>query len=574
MDFKSFMTSVEQTLSRFHDISELKEWIQNYARSLPEEAREDFLKQLQETEQRSHKEKLDEIIAWCKKLENEEIVLSCYSHEEYDPEYWTWDPDWVTEYEDPAGIGPQLKKYYAEAEQAVYDRDYDSASLMYWNLGTLTVTAEDETGMDPVELGIEEMVSESLVSLDLKKIASLTLYSTYQAYELPERVPKLYGFFSWRMFQDIGIEDMLSAGRETLQGVEDFLDAWISYLREQDDSYTSRLLIEAITYRGGDEDLLEEAKREPNHYPKLYIRMLERLFEKENWDRLQKEGMEALSRMKRKIEMRDRAARLAAAGAARCRDAAKEMEALCEAFCSKPTAANYFRVITSPGAGKETENEKTARMLQTAEELQAALQAGEKPQEYGLWNRHERKETDSYRQTDTDRMGICFLSGDYREILRECRKTKEHLGWSGRFINAGVPMLLLFLYEEDDIEKFGKAMRSIVSDIQGFIGYQAEFGEADFEERFLRWRELVKIPAEEKKKILKYVTETIDQRVEAIVGGSHRKSYWKAAKLGAALGEVEESQGKMNGKYLRIQGYLKQFPRHRAFKEEIGAYNM
>ena len=71
MDFKFFMTSVEQRLSRFKDVSELKEWIQNYARSLPEEAREDFLEQLQETEQRSHKEKLDEIIAWCKKLENE-----------------------------------------------------------------------------------------------------------------------------------------------------------------------------------------------------------------------------------------------------------------------------------------------------------------------------------------------------------------------------------------------------------------------------------------------------------------------------------------------------------------------
>ena len=256
MDFKFFMTSVEQRLSRFKDVSELKEWIQNYARSLPEEAREDFLEQLQESEQRSHKEKLDEIIAWCEKLENEEIVLSCYSHEEYDPEYWTWDPDWVTEYEDPAGIGPQLKKYYEEAEQTVYDRDYESASLMYWNLGTLTVTAEDETGMDPVELGIEEMVSEGLVSIDLKRIASLTLYSTYQAYKLPERVPKLYGFFSWQMFQNVGIEDMMSAGRETLQGVEDFLDAWISYLREQDDSYTSRLLIEAVTYRGGDEGLL------------------------------------------------------------------------------------------------------------------------------------------------------------------------------------------------------------------------------------------------------------------------------------------------------------------------------
>ena len=222
MDFKSFMTSVEQSLFRFENESELKGWIQNYARSLPDEAREDFLKQLRETKPRSHKEKLDEIIAWREKVENEEIVLSCYSHEEYDSEYWTWDPDWVTEYEDPAGIGTQLKRYYEEAEQAVYDRDYESASLMYWNLGTMTVTAEDETGMDPVELSIEEMVSENLASLDLKKIAALTLYSTYQAYGLPERTSRLYGFFSWQMFQNIGIEDMLSAGREPLQGVDEF----------------------------------------------------------------------------------------------------------------------------------------------------------------------------------------------------------------------------------------------------------------------------------------------------------------------------------------------------------------
>ena len=574
MDFKSFMISVEQSLSRFKNESELKGWIQNYARSLPEEAREDFLRQLRETEPHSHKEKLDEIIAWCEKVENEEIVLSCYSHEEYDPEYWTWDPDWVTEYEDPAGIGLQMKRYYEEAEQAVYDRDYESASLMYWNLGTLTVTAEDETGMDPVELSIEEMVSEKLAVLDLKKIAALTLYSTYQAYELPERIPRLYGFFSWQMFRDIGIEDMLSAGREPLRGVGEFLDAWIAYLRDQDDSYTSRLLIEAVTYQGGDEGLLEEAKREPNRYPKLYIQLLEQLFEKEEWEQLKKEGMEALRRMDRKMEIRDRAARLAAAGAVRCKDAEGELEALCEAFCSKPTAANYFRVITSPGAGKKIENEKTAGMLQTAEELQNVLRTVEKPREYGLWNRREKKETDPYRQTDTDRLGICFLAGDYRAVWKECRKTKDPLGWSGRFINTGIPMLLLFLYEVEDIGKFGKAMRSMVSDIQGFLGYQDEFGEPDFEERFLRWRSLVKIPEEEKQEILEYLTKAIDQRVEAIVGGSHRKSYWKAVKLGAALGEVEESRGKMNGKFLRVQGYLKQFSRHRAFKEEMRAYEM
>ena len=66
-------------------------------------------------------------------------------------------------------IGLQLKRYYEEAEQAVYDRDYKSASRMYQNLGTLEIIADDADGGDPAELGVEDMVSEKLVSLNLSR---------------------------------------------------------------------------------------------------------------------------------------------------------------------------------------------------------------------------------------------------------------------------------------------------------------------------------------------------------------------------------------------------------------------
>ena len=206
MDFKLFMNSVEENLSLIKTEEELRNWIRNYARSIPEEERGSFLEQIQIRKSRSHKEILQELTDWCAKIEEGEITLSCSGYEEYG-ESW-WDRDWVTEYEDPMGIGAQLKCYYEEAEQAVYDRDYESAGQMYWSLGVLNITADDVYGGEPAELGIEEMVSENLVSLNLKQIASLTLYSTYQAYELPERIPKLYGFFSWHMFENIGIEDI------------------------------------------------------------------------------------------------------------------------------------------------------------------------------------------------------------------------------------------------------------------------------------------------------------------------------------------------------------------------------
>lgn len=568
MDFKLFMNSVEENLSLIKTEEELRNWIRNYARSIPEEERGSFLEQIQIRKLRSHNEILQELTDWCAKIEEGEITLSCSGYEEYG-ESW-WDRDWVTEYEDPMGIGAQLKRYYEEAEQAVYDRDYESAGQMYWSLGVLNITADDVYGGEPAELGIEEMVSENLVSLNLKQIAALTLYSTYQAYELPERIPKLYGFFSWHMFENVGIEDMMSAGREPLQEINEFLEAWITYLREQNDSYTSRLLIEAVTFRGGTEGLLEEAKRTANQHPRLYIQVLEQFLQDGVWNRLRDEGMEALRRMNRNMEIRDMAARMTATAATHTGDSKTAVEALKEAFCSKPTAANYFRILTCrDGCGRDDMKsvlELAEQMQQEQKERQKQDNSGE-----GYVRYHWRgpKETDSYRQTDQDRLGIYFLDGDYEAVWRECRKTKNALGWTGEFISEGVPMLLAFLCENDF---GGRAMQAMLSDIKHYIGYEEEYDEPEFSERFLSWKKQTVIPEDVKKGIFIYLTETIDARVEAIVGGSHRGSYYKAARLGAALGEVEESMGKARGKAERVSKYLAEFPRYRAFKQEIKAY--
>ena len=64
-------------------------------------------------------------------------------------------------YEDPYEIGRKLEAYYEEAEQAVYDRDYQSSSRIYWNLGTLNIVAVDEEGGDPVDMSVEDMKKEA-----------------------------------------------------------------------------------------------------------------------------------------------------------------------------------------------------------------------------------------------------------------------------------------------------------------------------------------------------------------------------------------------------------------------------
>ena len=594
MDFQTFMQSVEQNLAQLKSEEALRAWIKNYARSLPEEEREAFLEQLKNREPRSHKKMLREILQWCEKVNDaEDYTLSCHEYEDYESGYW--DSDWITEYSDPEGIGPALKRYYEEAEQAVYDGDFVSASQMYWNLGGLTVMAVSVDGGDCVELTVEEMVSEGLVSLNLKKIAGLTLYAAYRANELPKRVSKLYQYFSRSMFREISLEDMITAGPEPLEEMQSFLDAWIAWLREQEDQYTPRLLIEAVKLRSGDEGLLEEAKRTANRHPQLYVQVLEKFFQNEDWDRLKEEGMEALRRMDRSMEIRERAARLAAAGAIHKGDEASAREAMTEAFYSKATAANYLRILTCQGqvlrdpadaaerdilrdavdaaerdilrdAVDAAETEKILEQAGRLQEKWKQEKAAKQTERY-YWQEH--KVTDAYIQNESDRMGISFLSGDFAKIWEECRKTKDALGWSGKFINEGVPMLLLLLQEG---EITGKAMRAMLSQVERYLAYQAEYGEPDFAERFQLWRSRIAIPVSEKKEILTYLAEVIDNRVQAIVGGYHRGSYFKAAMLGVALGEVEQSLGRVNGKVERVEKYLRQFPRHSAFKKEMMGY--
>lgn len=555
MEFKIFMKTVEQEIAKFKSESEIKEWLANYARTIPEKERESFLTHFQKRKERTHNELLKTVTDWCQKIDNEEITLSYSEYESYGEGYW--DRDWVTEYEDPAGIGKQLERFYDLAEQCVYDRDYKTASLIYWNLGTLQVAAEsDEDWGDSVELGIEEMVSEELISVDSKRIAALTLYSAYQSSKPDVRAQKIYGYFSWGMFKEIRIEDMLSAGTEALEQVDEFMESWITYLREQTDRYTARLLEEAVIYQKGTEGLLEEAKRCANQHPRLFIEVLEKFYSDEKWDRLRTEGIEALKLMDRKMKIRGKAARLAAAGARKINDRENEKYACIEAFYSEYSSENFLRMITCSGI-KESE---TAAALAWVERARKSCKVTANWE----WNRV--TDLDSYVSVGNEYLTIQFFMQQFDTILGACQKQKEYLGWSGKYIYIGVPLLLLLLHKG---ETWGSAMISVINEAGNDVRYHSLYGEPSFQEMISLWKKQVKLDKEIEEEILKYLQKMIDGRVAAIVSGGHRGSYYQAAKLGAALGEVEESMGKSQGKAYRIHLYLNQFPRHSAFKREM-----
>ncbi|WP_245280957.1 hypothetical protein [Desulfitobacterium hafniense] len=113
-----------------------------------------------------------------------------------------------------------------------------------------------------------------------------------------------------------------------------------------------------------------------------------------------------------------------------------------------------------------------------------------------------------------------------------------------------------------------KAGEKLINGIDYRLGFEEEEG-ADFRELFLRWKEKAILTDEEYERYIEWLKKEVDIRTEAVVGGGHRKSYYKAAALVAFLGETLESNGMANGRRILIEHYTKMHPRKRAFKGEF-----
>lgn len=559
MDFKVFMDTVKREIENMKTESELREWIQNYARTIPGTDRESFLRQFQKKEYYTHEQELEEFEDWCEKIDEGELLLTCEGHEDYDAEYWGGD-DWVYDYEDPEGIADDIMHFYQIAEQCIYDKDYNTAHQILEMLVSLRVVAIDEYAEEELELNLEELVAENLLKLDLKKMSALTLYSAYQVFTPEERLERFYHYFYHDMFRDTKLEDMLSVGMEALKQVDEFMELWITYLRGQRDRYTARLLKEAVLYLRGEEGLVEEAKCCANVHPILLIQVLESFFNSGSWERLLQEGKIALQMMNREMEIRGNAARLTAAGARGMENSKEEAYAYFEAFYSESSAANYLRLIIC--------EKVTDKMREDALIRGKNLGCVGAKRKYGQIAGSVFQNTQQYEMDKETSLFIDFYSQQFEKVLSICKRKKEYLGWTGDFIGTMVPLMLALLHGG---ETFRPATLDAVTSASKAI-YKEKYDEPDFITAYRTWKKQVNLTENMEKDILQFLQKMIDGRVNAIVSGGHRASYYKAARLGAALGEVEETLGVPDGKAKRIQGYFQQFPRHRAFKQEMEKY--
>ncbi|HZX20988.1 MAG TPA: hypothetical protein VFF25_01225, partial [Clostridia bacterium] len=225
------------------------------------------------------------------------------------------------------------------------------------------------------------------------------------------------------------------------------------------------------------------------------------------------------------------------------------------AFYSKSTLDNYLRLFDLPDYEIIVKN--AAKYIETLPEDTTAHHS----------NRNQQMTVNSLSSNHKD--VIKFFNGEFDYIYDKCKNDKSALGWTTGFKGVTVPLFILLLYNDG---KFTKAMEKLVNTIMyrlGFIGDDVK----DFYDIFLNWKNKQVLTKEQYEKYMEWLKDEVDKRTEAVVGGGHRKSYYKAAILVVSLGEILESNGMINGRSLTVEHCRKAHSRKRAFKAEIELLN-
>lgn len=229
---------------------------------------------------------------WCKKVENQGIYFECSGYEEYGERYWN--SDYTYDYYDIFEIGKDLSRAFQVAEDLLFQKEYQQASELYDCLCKLSFSTLDRDTEEWNELELEEIIDEKLVTLDLKRITLNLMYAIYQTVKGKERAAALYRYLTWDICKNIKIEEMFIIGPDELNGIDSFIEEWISFLKDTDGDRAGELLLEACIYQGAISHLCKTARTESLKHPVLYKYACEYLLNENKDLECEKLGLEAI----------------------------------------------------------------------------------------------------------------------------------------------------------------------------------------------------------------------------------------------------------------------------------------
>lgn len=560
-NLKQILLNMTEFLSR-EQMLQLEEMIEQYMKENLEPER---IRAAVRLPQALVDEKMEQFEALKRQIEEGELYLATEEYEDYSSGYW--DCDWVTEYYDEQGIGDKIMAVIQFAKNCVDDRRYQEANYIYDWLWDMSVCCDSEYS-DSIDLG--HMADEKIVHTDIRQLALLTLYADYQVREVDERAECIYRYFEISSFQQLHIEEMFCIGLENLTGTEQFWKDWIRLLKAKGGDVEGRLLQEAILRHEGVKGLVKAADENSNMHPSLYLTAMAEYEKSHDYTQIEKIGERALEKIDSSLIIRSKAA-LKAAYASSCLMHRENMMLFCwEAFCSDSTDRNLLRLFGM---------EEMAKRYGIMAEKVLERKAKGKPAQGVRSNELRRNYMGDY-----EIYKIKFYSGDFETVKQASKNPKGSLGWSSGFIQYGIRLFLLYLYEDALPSDAAKAIASYVefekdANTDQMMDFEKEIaaeslgnGVSIFWSYFKRWKSYFPTEKSIREKYLAWAEKIVYSRADAIVSGQHRAHYGEVAALLAMAAQIKESMGMNMAKAEIFAMYKKKFPRHSSFQSEMRSY--
>lgn len=549
MNYKEFLNKIDKKLLEMSE-KEKTALIHEFARITKEENRKAFLEIIEnknKNETKDYENQLNDMYSWFSKINNKEIYFECTGDEIYD-DYWHG--EWVYEYSDKFKIGSKIENSLQIAENLLYQKNYKEAYKLYNTICMTLYSAIDIDCEETNELNFEELNEKNLINIDLRHIAVNLLYSQYQASSPEKRVENIYSSFQWNMFNNILIDEIFSVGPEEIIGVDDFIEEWIDYLKNNDEKLAAKLLADILTSYDDMNKLSETAKETMAIHPSISLIYCEKLLEKNEFETIINFGKEILAKMNADIQIRSNILNIAAFAAEKMDDNHMKSILAMGAFYSKSSILNYIKLFDTDNYKKYSED--GIIYINTLPEIDLEIRHHRNPEKL--------KNTISEETKNI----IRFFNMEFEEIQQICEN--EQFGWIDGISEIIIPLFLLML---DKRSSYSKAGKKLIDNIQCSRLFEIETYNKPFNEYFLIWKEKINLSEKEYDKYILWCEKQVEKIVSDITSKNRRNLYSKAAELLVQMGEVLESNGKINGKLLTANHYKKINSRKSAFKAEI-----
>ena len=581
MNLTCFLKEVENVLGTMSS-QQLMAFIHDMARTLPENERNSFLNKLKKKgvkEEGYKAEKGDENKKLQKqwkrlkenltKIEEGELCLEGFLNEMYDD--WYNDDEEEFLFEDPEGVTDIVMEACGFLHKCIDMEEYEVG----YEIGNILVDLPIEVGGEYMDymgepLFIEDLELYHLCALDYKKLVVETMYAAYRVNELSKRPEILYEILKRSERNDVTMEMIMQCSEE-LPEFDEFLELWIQYLGKQSSVSAERLLKEALEFVNNENKLLEFARGNYVQHPGFYEQYIfNNVHCEDKKSHLLEIGKEALKNIDKKYLVRSRIALLTSQIALNLGMQKEAENGWLEAFRSDTRVVNYLRLFLECVDFSDYKDEVIQiRQNMHLENNRVPYTAIEELKENQI--------------SDNEFYMLAFQEGKFSYVKEQGMNVEGTLGWSVTFMKCGLAAFLLLLLEEEKLQQGCKEMcRKIVSEVKfekneyenGLLKKIDDNSQEWFWNCFCRWKNSIVLSEEEKNMYMQWIETLVEKRVKGIMEANRRNYYGECAAFIAALGEVREAKGELNGKQKLLLEYKTLYSRRRAFHEELRTYGM